>query len=50
MNDPDQARMLLNMAFKDHRALRAMRDLDEVATEIFGFHVQQAIEKGIKAW
>lgn len=38
------------MAGKDHRALLAMLDPDGVDVEIFGFHLQQAVEKGLKAW
>lgn len=50
MKDPDQATMLLHMAEKDYRALLVMQDPEAIATEIFGLHVQQAVEKGIKAW
>lgn len=50
MADPEQARLLLTMAEKDCRALAVMMDSDAVAMEIFGLHVQQAVEKGIKAW
>ena len=50
MKDLDQAAMLLHMAEKDCRALLVMQDPEAVATEIFGLHVQQAVEKGIKAW
>ncbi|MEO5348341.1 MAG: HEPN domain-containing protein [Magnetococcus sp. YQC-3] len=50
MSDPEQASLLLHMAEKDYRALLVMQDPETVATEIFGLHVQQAVEKGIKAW
>ncbi|MBF0341546.1 MAG: HEPN domain-containing protein [Magnetococcales bacterium] len=50
MKDLDQATMLLHMAKKDYRALLVMQDPQAVATEIFGLHVQQAVEKAIKAW
>ena len=50
MRDPDHARLLLGMARKDLRALRAMLDPDAFAEEIFGFHAQQATEKALKAW
>lgn len=50
MKDAEQAKMLLLMAGKDHRALLVMQDTDAVAVEIFGLHVQQAVEKSIKAW
>ena len=35
---------------KDFSALTGMLDSALFADEIFGFHVQQAIEKGLKAW
>jgi HEPN domain-containing protein len=41
---------LLVMARKDFNALRGMIDNPLFADEIFGFHVQQAIEKSLKAW
>ena len=50
MSDSDQTETFLLMAGKDHRALLAMLDPDSVDVEIFGFHVQQAVEKGLKAW
>ncbi|MGH7587478.1 MAG: HEPN domain-containing protein [Gemmatimonadota bacterium] len=50
MSDPDHARLLLEAARKDLRALEAMRDPSAFAEEIFGFHAQQAVEKAIKAW
>ena len=50
MKDLEQVEILLIMAEKDCRALSVMMDPDVVATEIFGFHVQQAVEKGLKAW
>ena len=48
--DVDQARLLLGMADGDLAAVRAMRDRTDFTDEIFGFHVQQAAEKGFKAW
>jgi len=50
MRDPEQARNLLRMAEKDCRALHGMEDAQVFSTEIFGFHVQQAVEKALKAW
>jgi HEPN domain-containing protein len=38
------------MAEKDYRALRGMEDPAVFSDEIFGFHVQQAVEKALKAW
>ena len=50
MNDLEQAGNLLRMAEKDCRALRGMEDAHVFSAEIFGFHVQQAVEKALKAW
>ena len=50
MSDPKCARMLLNAAERDIEALRIMRRSDDIPAEIFGFHVQQAAEKLLKAW
>lgn len=46
----EHAQGLLRMAHKDFNALRGMIDSPLFADEIFGFHVQQAIEKSLKAW
>ncbi len=50
MTDPKCARMMLGLAAKDARALGSMQDREAFSEEVFGFHVQQAAEKGIKAW
>lgn len=51
MNDNnDHARDLLNLARADLKAIAGMNDRDIFTDAIFGFHVQQAIEKGLKAW
>ena len=50
MSDPKQARLLLAAAERDSTALHGMGDPDVFADEIFGFHVQQAVEKLLKAW
>lgn len=50
MKDLEQAQNLPSMATKDHRALCGMLDTEVFSTEIFGFHVQQAVEKTLKAW
>jgi HEPN domain-containing protein len=50
MRDLEQARSLLSMAEKDSRALSGMTDEEVFSSEIFGFHVQQAVEKALKAW
>ena len=49
MSDPKQARALLAAAERDIVALHGMGDTDVFANEIFGFHVQQATEKLLKA-
>ncbi len=41
---------MLKAALRDLRALEGMRDPEVFADEIFGFHVQQATEKCLKAW
>lgn len=50
MTDPKCARMMLRLAAGDARALDAMRAPDAVTEEIFGFHLQQAVEKALKGW
>lgn len=50
MADFEQAASLLRMAHKDFNALLGMQGSDLFADEIFGFHVQQAVEKTLKAW
>lgn len=50
MADLDRARAMLRMAHKDFNALIGMQDNPFFADEIFGFHIQQAVEKALKAW
>lgn len=50
MADLEHARSMLRMARKDFNALVGMRENPLFADEIFGFHVQQAAEKALKAW
>lgn len=50
MSDINQAQNLLRAAQRDLKALAGMSDSDVFADEIFGFHVQQAVEKLLKAW
>ena len=50
MSAVEHARALLKSAYRDFRALTGMQDSGLFADEIFGFHAQQAIEKGLKAW
>lgn len=50
MSDIEHARMMLELARKDCKALGGMPDTDVFDNGIFGFHVQQAVEKTLKAW
>lgn len=50
MSEAERARGMLHMAEKDLNAIKAMKNPQTFATEIFGFHAQQAIEKALKAW
>ncbi len=50
MSDLENAAALLRMAEKDLMAVEGMGDPATFAEEIFGFHVQQAAEKALKAW
>lgn len=46
----DHARVLLDAARRDLRALGGMDDRATFADEIAGFHAQQGVEKALKAW
>jgi HEPN domain-containing protein len=50
MADFEHAQAMLRMAHKDFNALTGMLDSTVFADEIFGFHVQQTVEKALKAW
>ena len=50
MSDIKQAQAMLRMAQRDLSALTGMHNDAVFADEIFGFHVQQAVEKSLKAW
>ena len=50
MPDIDSARSYLAAANRDAQALAHMFDEKAFSLEIFGFHAQQAIEKGLKGW
>jgi len=50
MSDIEQAKSFLSMAERDYRALCGMNDPEVFSDEIFGFHIQQAVEKALKAW
>ncbi len=50
MNDNKLARTLLKSAAIDLVELEETQNNPRTADEAFGFHVQQAVEKGFKAW
>ena len=50
MRDIDTALKLLQKANNDLTALIHMQDEESFSEEIFGFHLQQAVEKSLKAW
>lgn len=50
MSNLKRARSMLRVAQRDLRALKGMLNRDTFADEVFGFFVQQAAEKGLKAW
>ena len=50
MSDARCAGMLVEAAERDIGALRVMRRSEGIPDEVFGFHVQQAAEKLLKAW
>ena len=49
MSAPEEARELLAIAERELTSLRAMLS-PQIATEVFGFVAQQALEKSLKAW
>ena len=50
MSDLKCARALLDVAEQDILTLRALLAATEVGDGVFGFHVQQAAEKSLRAW
>lgn len=50
MSDIKHARMMLDIADSDRKAIRNMLGVDKFDDPIFGFHAQQAVEKLFKAW
>lgn len=50
MSDVKCARVLIESAERDVEVLRVILDSGKVSDEVFGFHVQQAVEKALKAW
>jgi len=49
MSGERHARVLLELARNDANACRVMAHAPDVTDAIFGFHAQQAAEKGLKA-
>jgi len=45
MSDIKHARMMLDLAKKEIKALKGMKSAEIFSDEIFGFHAQQAVEK-----
>ncbi|MGB3293864.1 MAG: HEPN domain-containing protein [Phormidesmis sp.] len=51
MNELNEAEVLLDAANRDLNALLGMLQVEKLfSDEIFGQHVQQAVEKALKAW
>ncbi len=50
MIDREDAERMLNLAKVDLKAIRNMLDRELFEDSIFGFHAQQAVEKGLKSW
>lgn len=50
MKDIKHARLMLDMAEADVRAMMNMTNSDNFTDSVFGFHCQQAVEKLCKAW
>ena len=50
MSLPDRPRELLALAEKDYQAALILAHADDPQTDAAGFHLQQAVEKSLKAW
>jgi HEPN domain-containing protein len=50
MSPADKPRELLALAEKDYKAALILAHADEPQTDAAGFHLQQAVEKSLKAW
>jgi len=50
LGELNQPQAMLILARKDLRAAITLAAEDDADTEIVGFHVQQAVEKALKAW
>lgn len=50
MSPTDTPHELLALAEKDYKAARILARAEEPQTDAAGFHLQQAVEKALKAW
>lgn len=50
MRDLDHARILVRAAENDLSATKGMLNAEIFVDDVFGFHIQQAVEKLLKAW
>jgi HEPN domain-containing protein len=50
MSPADRPRELLALAEKDYKAALILARADDPQTDAAGFHLQQAVEKALKAW
>ena len=50
MSPTDSARELLELAERDYQAALILAHADNPQTDAAGFHLQQAVEKSLKAW
>jgi HEPN domain-containing protein len=50
MSLPDRPRELLALAENDYQAALILAHADDPQTDAAGFHLQQAVEKSLKAW
>jgi len=49
MAERSVARLLLESARQDEKAVAALSDVADIGDAIIGFHAQQAVEKALKA-
>ena len=50
MSPPDLPWQLLTLAERDYRAALILARAEEPQTDAAGFHLQQSVEKALKAW
>ena len=50
MSPTDTPRELLELAKKDYKAALILAHAEDPQTDAAGFHLQQAVEKSLKAW